>query len=808
MVYQQFIDVAQDPIPDSRLLSEIQKHVTKISNRGSGLMLVETAGGPHSPVPSGTSQADLYRSLRLPIILVGDHNLGGISITISAYESLRIRGYDIVACALLRNDRYQNESYLGPFFKDRGIFFLHQDRPSPNSRDTPNANEARMVNYYKHESQNPDVHTLVRWLLDKHHERVERLQSMPLEAKRRIWYPFTQHQGLEAERITTIDSACEDYFQTLDLDPSANSLLKPSFDGSASWWTQGLGHANPNLALSAAYAAGRYGHVMFAEAIHEPALALSEALIHGLNNRRLQKVFFSDNGSTGMEVAVKMGLRAACVRYGWDHADKDVEILGLQGSYHGDTMGAMDMSEPSTYNKKVEWYRGRGFWFDYPKVKMRQGKWIVEKPAQLQEQLGSDTSFNTLDEVFDLKNRILANDGGAYERYIHGTIMDLVKTQSRRFGALVMEPVVLGAGGMHLVDPLFQRTLANVVRQNASLFSGKAEPLRSKDQDPNDLFSPTIASQKDWSGLPIIHDEVFTGLYRLGRRTSSSFLDVEPDIVCHAKLLTGGLVPLCTTLASDSIYESFLSPEKSEALLHGHSYTAHPIGCQVALDSFKTMMKISDGPKWDAFRSDWGVEQPQDLKPEMSVSHGASSTQEIGVWSCWSQEFVRNLSFSPNVDGVWALGSVLAITIKDEEGGSGKHLFHLPLDLSSMVETVTNRLIRCARRVHVQRSKSPPSTPTRRHLLFLLHRHKQQQQQRQGRRGAVRMEHALPNARQRTLPDGVADFRRGERAPVGRIRGEGIAGMKNKFSRKKSVAFLRPRGMANISGLFLFPPPF
>ena len=107
--------------------------------------------------------------------------------------------------------------------------------------------------------------------------------------------------------------------------------------------------------------------------------------------------------------------------------------------------------------------------------------------------------------------------------------------------------------------------LVDVVRQSSHIFGSS-----SSSADTSDPHA--------WSGLPVVFDEVFTGLYRLGRFSPASFLQTNPDISCHAKLLTGGLVPLCTTLASDSIYNAFLSSEKRDALLHGHSYTAHAVG--------------------------------------------------------------------------------------------------------------------------------------------------------------------------------------------------------------------------------------
>ena len=407
----------------------------------------------HSPGPNGNSQADLYRPLRLPIVLVADSRLGGISSSISAYESLLLRGYDVQSVLLFRDDYYQNHDYLGEYFRNKSIPLVHL--PTPPSKplqmdsDAQQRDEEAMFSYYRQASDESEILRLLEEMTVKNQQRIDRLEEMADQAQKMIWYPFTQHQGMKAKDITVIDSAHDDYFQTFGFGgKKTDSELRPTFDASASWWTQGLGHGNPDLALSAAYAAGRYGHVMFAGAVHEPALSLADNLLKTLDNPRFSKVFYTDNGSTGMEVAIKMGLRASCDRYGWDASQEKINILGLKGSYHGDTIGVMDCSEPSTYNKKVEWYRGRGHWFDFPLVKMVNGKWKVEVPAELQKDLGSDVDFESLGSVFDLNSRLDSEASQRYKAYIHSTIKDLVETHGLKFGALILEPVILGAGGM------------------------------------------------------------------------------------------------------------------------------------------------------------------------------------------------------------------------------------------------------------------------------------------------------------------------------------------------------------------------
>lgn len=428
-------------------------------------MLVETAGGVHSPTPAGRSQADAYRPLRLPVVLVGDPRLGGISATVAAFEALHVRGYDVARLVLFADASFRNESYLDPYFRRLGIPTSMLPRP-PAAQDGGGRDDvAGMREYYAAVSSSAAAADLVADLAARHRQRIADVTSMPGRAARTIWYPFTQHRrAVSATAIQAIDSACGDYFQAYcppDTPPGpAPGLLQPKFDGTASWWTQGLGHAEPALALAAAHAAGRYGHVMFPGAIHAPALELAELLLARLRNTRLSRAFFSDNGSTGAEVAVKMALRAARLRYGWPARDPGLDpgpgpgigIVGLRGAYHGDTLGAMDCAEPGPFNAQAEWYRGRGCWLDFPRVAMRRGVWRVDLPAEIAHHVGhARLEFSELAHIFDLPTREADGDGVArgYAQYVRRQLEDAVGRHKRRFGALLLEPVVLGAAGMH-----------------------------------------------------------------------------------------------------------------------------------------------------------------------------------------------------------------------------------------------------------------------------------------------------------------------------------------------------------------------
>ncbi len=123
----------------------------------------------------------------------------------------------------------------------------------------------------------------------------------------------------------------------------------------------------------------------------------------------------------------------------------------------------------------------------------------------------------------------------------------------------------------------------------------------------------------------------------------------------YAKLLTGGLLPLCTTLASNSIYDAFMGDEKADALLHGHSYTAHAVGCNVARSSVQSILDLDAGRDWEAYKQDWAVSSDVGLAED-----------DTRLWSVWEKEFVSEISRKNDVESVIALGSVLAIKLMDE----------------------------------------------------------------------------------------------------------------------------------------------
>jgi bifunctional dethiobiotin synthetase / adenosylmethionine---8-amino-7-oxononanoate aminotransferase len=280
-------------------------------------------------------------------------------------------------------------------------------------------------------------------------------------------------------------------------------------------------------------------------------------------------------------------------------------------------------------------------WLDYPTIKMVKGNWMVEIPQELNIPVGGP-DFKSLDDVF-AKDRDQSSLYTEYKDYITKHLESL-RDAGHKFGALILEPVVLGAGGMIFADPLFQRVLIETIRKNPHLVNPE-----SSANPP----APSKTGSEPWSGLPVIFDEVFVGIHRLGRFNCNTFLHANPDIVVNAKLLTGGLIPLCTTTASQEIFDAFLSDSKADALLHGHSYTAHAVGCQVALE---TLSILKDSMQ---------VKQHRNASPADSLGYD----EAVSRHSVWSDRFLRELSSLATVRETWALGTVLAITLQDAKGG-------------------------------------------------------------------------------------------------------------------------------------------
>ena len=634
-------------VSDEEIVRATRKYVREFAESARegasrALALIETAGGVASPGPSGTLQCELLRALRLPAILVGDGRLGGISTTTAAFESLHARGYDIVG-VVLADDGLGNHKALASILPSGTKVVALPPLPPEGQADA-----------WLEKSKDAFAE-LLKSAMEWHENRVKVLRSLPDEAIEKFWWPFTQHAMVERDNVTVIDGRYGDDFEIFDSSLGGDGAIDLRFDGAASWWTQGFTpKLQQELTRTAAHAAGRFGHVMFPENVHQPAIDATRALLEGPGKGWASRVFYSDNGSTATEIGIKMAFRKFYVDAGFMSKDghqraKDLitegtahlpqlRIIALDGSYHGDTLGALDMQSPSVFTGPMQtpWYQPRGLFLQPPSLAIRHGEWTVALPTHGllnngENRLFADgkdvqlnTTWNTKAEAFNITKRLKSPLAKEYRSAIDHALERAEKdTRDGKVGpvgALVMEPVLHGAGGMILIDPLFQNILMKACRER---------------------------------NIPIVLDEVFAGIWRLGTEGAWEIIGEKPDISCYAKLLTGGLVPMSATLATADVFDAFYGPGKAQGLLHGHSYTAYPMGCAI---SAKALSMYRDPAK----------------NPNLIVSKTSKDRFSATLTELWDESKLKGISDMSAVRRVIGQGCVLAVEL-EVEGDGGYH---------------------------------------------------------------------------------------------------------------------------------------
>jgi adenosylmethionine-8-amino-7-oxononanoate aminotransferase len=283
---------------------------------------------------------------------------------------------------------------------------------------------------------------------------------------------------------------------------------KPYLDGISSWWVNLHGHAHPYIVEKIKSQLDQLEHVLFADFNHPPALDLAARLIPLLPGN-MSKIFYSDNGSTAVETALKM-----VVQY-WYNKNPNThrtKIICFKNSYHGDTFGAMSAAGRSAFNKP--------FWKHLFDVE------AIEPPLRGREQ----------ESLTQLKH--LLNQGNV--------------------AGFIFEPLVLAVGGMTLY--------------------------------PAEGLDRLLQCCKDYDVLTIA-DEVMTGFGRTGSLFACEQLQESPDLICLAKGLTGGFLPLAATACNERVFNAFLSDRLDQAFIHGHSYTANPLACVSALASLDLLLE-------------------------------------------------------------------------------------------------------------------------------------------------------------------------------------------------------------------------
>ncbi len=319
-----------------------------------------------------------------------------------------------------------------------------------------------------------------------------------------IWHPFTQAKTADEPVVVLKAKDATLYTE------SHGELL----DVNSSWWVNTHGHSNEHLVNAIIEQANTLDHCIFAGATHPKAIELAERIIGKLGSP-FQKVFFSDNGSTAVEVAIKMAIQY------WKNCNQPkINFLALDGAYHGDTFGAMSLGQRGYFNEPFE-------------------------------KLFFDVDF--LDFPTDLNHKAILENA------------ELLMS-SNTYAAIILEPLIQGSAGMRIYSIEFLEALVEMARKHHVI---------------------------------VIFDEVMTAFGRTGKLFAFEHTTVKPDIICLSKGLTGGVLPLGLTVSTQKIYDAFLSDEKANALLHGHSFTGNAISCALAcasLDLFeeeKTWESIS-----------------------------------------------------------------------------------------------------------------------------------------------------------------------------------------------------------------------
>ena len=306
--------------------------------------------------------------------------------------------------------------------------------------------------------------------------------------KKHLWHPLTQHKL---------------HPDTIGITKAKGALLygengETYIDGIASWYTCMFGHCNDYIIQKLQEQLKELDHVIFTGFTHEPAVSLSETLMEILPSNQ-QKMFFSDNGSTAVDVALKMALQ-----YHHNRGDKKNVILAFEEGFHGDTFGAMSVSGLSVYNGPFE-------------------------------------------DFFIEVKRIPTPD----EQNIEGLLKDLHQLiADYNIAAFIYEPLVQGAAAMKMYSPQLLEQLLSITKENNILN---------------------------------IADEVMTGFGKTGRHFASDHVSVKPDIICLAKSLTGGVLPMALTTCSQEVFDTFYDEDMTKGFFHGHTYSANPIACTAAL---------------------------------------------------------------------------------------------------------------------------------------------------------------------------------------------------------------------------------
>jgi len=337
------------------------------------------------------------------------------------------------------------------------------------------------------------------------------------EDLKNIWHPCTQMKDHETLPLIPIKSGKGVYLYDYE--------DKAYIDAISSWWVNIFGHTNEYISSKVKEQLDTLEHVLLAGFTHKPAVNLAERLVN-LTPRGLNKVFFADNGSSAVEVALKMSFH-----YHRNRGENRPLFLSLTNSYHGETIGALSVGDVELYKET------------YAPLLI----------SCIQTPVPKDQSIESAHEAIVELEKIL-------------------KERGSEISALIIEPLVQGAGSMHMYHPIYIKKAKKVC---------------------------------ETYGVHLIADEIMTGFGRTGTMFGCEQAEVTPDYMTLSKGLTGGYLALAVVMTTDEIYSAFYCDyNEHKAFLHSHSYTGNPLACSSALatlDLFEASDVIGDNKKKSAY---------------------------------------------------------------------------------------------------------------------------------------------------------------------------------------------------------------